>query len=205
MNATVTFGYTRKNPIFSMLEFKIPDNEITVLCGHNGAGKTTLLKILSGILPSEAALKESWFVPAGSGLIRHFSLSDHIRMLKATDTELYRAAFELFRAESFYNVPIRQLSTGQSVMASILTAIASKREILLLDEPYASLDPVNAQHLCQLLKMYPGTVVLTSHDLFLTLETSAHIQFLKSGSVSWVNQNPEISIEELRAAYAEFA
>ena len=68
MKHTINFEYNRKKNIFENLEIEIPENKITVICGHNGAGKTTLLKILSGIFPSkkDENLKKvkGWFVPA---------------------------------------------------------------------------------------------------------------------------------------------
>lgn len=205
MQAHVNFRYEKNRPVFSGFRFDIPENQITVLCGHNGAGKTTLLKILSGILPSESSWDDTWYVPASSGLIQHFSLLDHIRIIDAVETDVYNEAFELFQAAAFCEEPARKLSSGQSVMASVLTAFASAKNVLLLDEPYATLDPVNAQNLAYLLKKYPGTIVVTTHDLFLTLETSNSIQFLKNGEVSWQNRDPALTIDELRSAYKDHA
>ena len=101
MKQTINFKYNRKKVIFENLELEIPENKITVICGHNGAGKTTLLKILSGIFPSkkDENLKsvKGWFVPASGGLIRHFSLKEHLDIIKAEKTHLGKKLFLFFR------------------------------------------------------------------------------------------------------------
>ena len=201
----ISFGYKKKELIFDNFHFEIPDGKITVLCGHNGAGKTTLLKIISGILPSTLKNTGGCFVPASGGLIQHFSLNEHIKILGGGENDLYKEAFELFGAKEFEKKRISKLSTGQTIMASVLTAFASGREFLLLDEPYASLDPINAENLTNILKKRNGTTLITSHDLFLTAETSPHIQFLKNGKISWINDKADIEVEELKEKYKEFS
>ena len=205
MQFNINFSYKKKEALFQNLTLEIPDGEISVLCGHNGAGKTTLLKIISGVLPGSQTIDNTWFVPAQGGLIRHFSLQDHVKILGGTPNELYDEAFELFGAEAFYKKRIAKLSTGQIVMAGLLVAFASQREFLLLDEPYSSLDPTNAENLKTLLQKRKGTTILTSHDLFLTCETSKNIQFLKHGKIVWKNEQNEITVDELKNAYKEFA
>lgn len=205
MDFNITFGYKKQQFIFENFSCKIPDNEITVLCGHNGVGKTTLLKIIAGILPSNIENQGGWFVSASGGLIKHFSLEDHIKMLGIIPSDLYDEAFEVFHAQKFSKAHISKLSTGQKIMASILIAFASDEKLILLDEPYATLDPTNAEYLTHLLKKRHGTTILTSHDLFLTAETSANIQFLKHGKISWINDKKDITVDELKEKYKEFA
>ncbi len=205
MDFNISFGYKKKKFIFENFYFQIPNDEITVLCGHNGAGKTTLLKIIAGVLPSNIENQAGWFVSSSGGLIQHFSLEDHIKILGNAPSDLYNEAFELFEAKEFSKKRISKLSTGQKIIASILTAFASNEDFLLLDEPYASLDPTNAENLTKLLKKRKGTTILTSHDLYLTAETSLNIQFLKNGKISWKNDGSIMSVEELREKYKEFA
>lgn len=205
MNFTVNFGYKRNRPLFTNLELEVPEGKTTVVCGHNGAGKTTLLKLISGILPSKMEAAPAWFVPASGGLIRHFSLKEHLDILEAHKREDWQAAYQFFGAESFCRQPVRSLSTGQAMMASLVVAIASGKELLLLDEPFASLDPTNAQHLVTVLGQLERTVVITSHDLYLTAECAHRILFIKEGAVSWQSPEGGVSVEQLQAAYKEFA
>ncbi len=205
MNFDISFGYKKNNAFFENVSFHIPDSEITVLCGHNGAGKTTLLKIIAGVLPSSIKNTGGWFVSSSGGLIQHFSLEEHINILGGTRPDLYTEAFNVFEAARFSKKRVSKLSTGQKIIASILTAFASNEDFLLFDEPYASLDPANAEHVTNLLKKRSGTTILTSHDLYLTAETSFNIQFLKDGKISWKNEGTSISVEELKEKYKEFA
>lgn len=205
MKYDIIFGYKKSNLIFDNFHLEFPDDKITVLCGHNGAGKTTLLKILAGILPSNINNAEGWFVPLNGGLIRHFSLEEHIKILGKNTSLLYDEAFEIFSAQSFSKKRISKLSAGQTIMAALLVAFACNENLLLLDEPYSSLDPTNAENLTKLLKKRKGTTILTSHDLFLTSETSHNIQFLKDGKISWVNGDENITVDSLREKYKELA
>ena len=60
-------------------------------------------------------------------------------------------------------------------------------------------------NLTNMLKKRNGTTLITSHDLFLTAETSPHIQFLKNGKISWINDKADIEVEELKEKYKEFS
>ena len=201
-NITKSFGNLQ---VLKDINLHINKGEVVSIVGPSGAGKTTLLKIISGILPSTLKNTGGWFVPASGGLIQHFSLNEHIKILGGGENDLYKEAFELFGAKEFEKKRISKLSTGQTIMASVLTAFASGREFLLLDEPYASLDPINAENLTNILKKRNETTIITSHDLFLTAETSTHIQFLKNGKISWINDKADIEVEELKEKYKEFA
>lgn len=205
MHFTINFGYKPRNPIFENLEIELPDNKITVLCGHNGAGKTTLLKIISGVLPSNLSESSGWFVPASGGLMKHFSLNDHIKILGTERSSLFTEAFDSLGAAEFCKKPVRNLSTGQTAIAAILTAIASNEGFLLIDEPFAALDPINAENLIGILKKTGKTTLITSHNLFLTGETADYIIFLRNGKISWSNENKNLSVENLTTYYKEFA
>ncbi len=205
MKYNVNFKYNRKKEIFKDFEIEIPENKITVICGHNGAGKTTLLKILSGIFITDIKETKGWLVPSSGGLIQHFSLKEHLDIINAKENDNWREAYELFNAQEFAKSPIRRLSTGQEMMASLIVALASKEEILFLDEPFASLDPTNAENLVKILKNANRTIVITSHDLYLTTEVADNILFIKKGEISWQNQEKNVSVDELKEAYKTFA
>ena len=213
MNFNVTFGYKKKTKLFDELEFNIDENKITVVCGHNGAGKTTLLKLVSGVLPSNLKNAKGWYVPASGGLIQHFSLREHLNILKEKQNEktkiLVDKAYELFSIKDFENSRISKLSTGQGMLAAIIVAIASNSDFILFDEPFGSLDPTNAENLSTLLKMLPKsgkTIIITSHDLFLTAETADNVIFIKNGQISWQSDNTkELDVEYLKEMYRLYA
>lgn len=217
MNLTITFGYKKREKIFDGLDIVLPDNKITVICGHNGAGKTTLLKTISGILPSPIANSQGWYVPAQGGLIQHFSLKEHLEIMSSKMkgaspvNDLLEQARKEFSVAEFENKKVSRLSTGQLMLASLIVAFASESSLLLLDEPFGCLDPTNAEKLVRLLKNFSAagrTIVITSHDLYLTTEVADKIIFLKDGKVSWekdeLNIKP-ISVDELKKEYTDYA
>lgn len=186
MEFTVDFSYKKKNPIFNKLNIDIPDDKITVICGHNGAGKTTLLKLMAGVLPDKEK-RYGWYVPSSGGLIKHFSLKEHLEIIGKKNS-LSEKAIETFELSSFMNRKVEDLSTGQYMLASFVVAFASFPKFILLDEPFGCLDPKNASLLCEFLKemkLKEITIVITSHDLYLTNELADKIIFLKNGIISW--------------------
>ncbi len=216
MKFNIFFGYKRKEIIYNNISLEIEENKVTTICGHNGAGKTTLLKLISGFLPSSMKNTEGWYVSPDGGLIQHFTLKEHLNVLqKRNQTEddvLVKKAIELFEVQSFENKRISSLSTGQTMIASIIVAIASSERLILLDEPFGSLDPVNAEKLAGYLKEISGagrTVVITSHDLFLTTEVSDNIFIIKNGKVAWNSkiekQDAKLTVDELRELYHKYA
>ena len=88
------------------------------------------------------------------------------------------------------------------MMASIIVACASNSEFIYLDEPFASLDPNNAENLVKILKNLGKTVVVTSHDLYLTTEVADKILFIKDGKISWQTEN-QLDVEELKIMLKE--
>mgnify|MGYP003560505788 CR=1 FL=1 len=210
----VFFGYKKNKILFNNMGIDFQEGKITVICGHNGAGKTTLLKLISGILPSAIKDPVGWYVPPTGGLIQHFSLYEHLQFLEMNETiqKFVDNAIELFEVKSFLRKRISTLSTGQVMIAAIIVAIASGNEFLLLDEPFGSLDPVNSEKLsnffCELTKS-GKTIIITSHDLYLSSETADQILFIKDGKISW-DANKEFpgkkfSVEELKERYLKHA
>lgn len=213
MNYNVFFGYKKNEIIFNNVFFDFEENKISVVCGHNGAGKTTLLKIISGILPSSVKAAGGWYIPATGGLIQHFTLQEHLNMVNPDykNNRLVMLAYESFGAAEFEKKRICKLSTGQIMLASIIVAIASDSKLLLLDEPFGALDPTNADKLSVLLKEVCNsgkTIILTSHDLFLTAETADSILFIKNGKISWnskTEENCQITVDNLKEKYKLYA
>lgn len=210
----IFFRYKKKEKLFNNMGIELYENKVNVICGHNGAGKTTLLKVISGILPSGLTETNGWYVPPTGGLILHFTLKEHLKILqiKEADKQIVQEAIDLFDATSFERKTIGSLSTGQTMMAAIIVAIASGNDLLLLDEPFGSLDPINAEKLSILLKKivaHGRTVLITSHDLYLASETADVIYFIKNGEISWSSiqedSQKNFTVEELKEKYINYA
>lgn len=210
----IFFGYKKNKILFNNMGIDFPEGKVTVICGHNGAGKTTLLKLISGILPSAIKNAVGWYVPPTGGLIQHFSLYEHLQILEIDEsTRLFvDKAIDLFNVGSFLKKRISTLSTGQVMIVAIIVAIASGNEVLLLDEPFGSLDPVNSEKLSTFfseLAKAGKTIIITSHDLYLSSETADQILFIKDGKISW-DANKEFpgkkfTVDELKERYLKYA
>ena len=198
------FFYKKNKPVFSNFFLDIPDGKITALCGHNGAGKTTLLKCMSGILPSETVVQNTWFVGTSGSLISHFSLEQNLKLIKH-DMSAARRYMEDFGLTEFVKRPVKKLSTGQQILSSLIVALVSGREILLLDEILSPLDPVNQEKAIKILKESQKTVLITSHDLNTVCELSDKVIILKKGQIVYENDSSNITPEELKEKYKVLA
>lgn len=172
------------------LSFEIEAGATTALLGGNGAGKTTTLSMLLGLLrPSSGSI-----ALFGEDMLRHryrvlarlnFSSPyvDLPRRLTVRENlavygQLYglrnnRARIDALAEEmqlgAFLDRPYGQLSAGQKTRVSMAKALLNEPELLLLDEPTASLDPDTADYMRGRLEAYRArtgaTIVLASHNM----------------------------------------
>jgi ABC-2 type transport system ATP-binding protein len=164
---------------------EIPRGSVTALVGPNGAGKTTLLRMAVGLTrPSTGTVRVLGFDPrvdAAETLPRvGFVAQEHPLYASFTVAEMLRAGRELnpgwddaaARARiAELDLPltkkVRSLSGGQRAQVALTLALAKRPELLLLDEPVASLDPLARREFLQSVLAAVAerglTVVLSSH------------------------------------------
>jgi ABC-2 type transport system ATP-binding protein len=164
---------------------EIPEGTVTALVGPNGAGKTTLLQLAIGLLrPSAGELRvlgrdpltevremlpRVGFVAQEHPLHRGFTLADTLelgrRLNPRWDGEL--AGERIARLGLDPKQKVGKLSGGQQSQVALTLALAKRPELLLLDEPVASLDPLARREFLSLLMEAVSegglTVVLSSH------------------------------------------
>lgn len=172
------------------LSFAVPQGAIVGLLGGNGAGKTTTLSMLLGLLlPSSGTLKvlgedmlkhryrvlgrmnfSSPYVDLPHRLTVKQNLSVYARLYGVADIagRVAELAKELDIVQ-FLDRPYGQLSAGQKTRVTIAKALINQPDVLLLDEPTASLDPDTADWVRSLLKAYQGrtgaSILLASHNM----------------------------------------
>ena len=183
----------------------IPEGKVVGLVGSNGAGKTTLLQLAVGLLaptsgtimvldgrPSDgpAQLGRVGFVAQDTPTYAGLSVGKHLRMgayLNANwDQELAESRIDQLGLDPRQKAG--SLSGGQRAQLALTLAVAKQPELLLLDEPVASLDPLARreflQGLMEVVAKHEVSVVLSSHliaDLervcdFLVLLVASHVQ-----------------------------
>jgi ABC-2 type transport system ATP-binding protein len=206
-NLVKTFG-TRK--ALQGIGFHLKKGEIYGLLGPNGAGKTTTLKILSGLLlfdsgeirikgelyhRDNAELKRAIaYVPDEPFVYEKLTGEEHLHfyadLYKVPDSvrqEKFDFFFKHFEFESYRHEPVETYSAGTRQKLLLSQAFLVEPEILLLDEPLSSIDPLVARkfrnHLKEIAKK--GTVVLlATHILSLAQDVSSRIGIIINGNIA---------------------
>ena len=172
------------------LDFAVPQGKVVGLLGGTGAGKTTTLSMLLGLLlPTSGSLKvlgedmlkhryrvlgrmnfSSPYVDLPHRLTVKQNLQIYARLygVKDINARVSELAKEL-DIVAFLDRPYGQLSAGQKTRVTIAKALINQPDVLLLDEPTASLDPDTADWVRGLLKAYQGrtgaSILLASHNM----------------------------------------
>jgi len=162
------------------ITFTANQGEIVVLMGSSGSGKTTILRAIAGLEPHDSGQIEIDGGRAGMVfqfhcLFEHLSALDNVCLAPvhahhATREEAVRRAHELLTAFGVNHraaaLP-RELSGGEAQRVAIAHALAVDPQVLLLDEPTASLDPERRNELAALLTTLARdgrTLVVATHD-----------------------------------------
>jgi NitT/TauT family transport system ATP-binding protein len=161
------------------LSFEVLQGEFVAIVGPSGCGKTTLLNLLSGFdQPASGLIErngESRMVYQQDGLLPWQTVSENIALgLRHVKSEPQRRQevqelVRLIRLEEFENSYPHQLSGGMRQRVELARALAGSSDILLLDEPFSSLDYLTRlrmrQEVARILQERPRTVVLVTHDI----------------------------------------
>ncbi|OHB19234.1 MAG: heme ABC exporter, ATP-binding protein CcmA [Parcubacteria group bacterium RIFCSPHIGHO2_01_FULL_56_18] len=189
------------------ISFSVARGEIVGLLGPNGAGKTTTISMILGVLePSSGSIR----------IARHHVQYDRTEALKATNFAAVYAQLpgnltvsqNLHVFGHIYEVPHLEkrieevmqemdlkkfehtksgvLSSGEQTRVTLAKAFLNKPQLLLLDEPTASLDPSSAQLVRQKIREYAangGTVLWTSHNMHEVTDVCDRVLFVSHGTI----------------------
>lgn len=193
------------------LEFA--ENRITAVIGRSGCGKSTLLRACNGLVVPDAGQVQVFGQPLdyrnlpplrrrigyavqGTGLFPHLSARQNITLLASLegwDQERIRQRLsELLQLtqlkDSQLNKYPHQLSGGQQQRVGLCRAMMLRPEILLLDEPFAAIDPITRadihQQLLVLHQAEPTTAVLVTHDMREAMRLADDIVVMHEGRIS---------------------
>lgn len=147
------------------VSFSIRKGDIFGLLGPNGAGKTTLLRMITGIIyPDEGDISflgkkfdplndvyKIGYMPEERGLYKKMKIGEqalYLGMLKGLSKKealtAVRFWFEKFEMQSWWNKKVDDLSKGMSQKLQFVTTVLHAPELLILDEPFSGLDPINS-------------------------------------------------------------
>jgi zinc transport system ATP-binding protein len=185
----VAFSYPN-NPVLYDVSLTIYPGEFIGLIGPNGGGKTTLLKLIMGFLkPTKGKIVLSHdslaYVPQSIHFDRQFPISVLEVVLSGllsrlpwygkfheTDQQLALATLERVGLAHLSQEAFGRLSGGQAQRVLIARALVSQPQLLLLDEPTASVDSQAEADIYTLLKKLKGemTILMVTHDLRAAIE-----------------------------------
>ena len=196
--------------VLNVESIDIPTGQSFGLVGNNGAGKTTLFNILLDLIrPTTGTIishniqvnqSEDWKKFTGSFIDESFLISyltpeeyfefiGDLRGMKKADVVNFLDQFdEFFNGEIIGKKKyLRDLSKGNQKKAGIVAALMGNPEVVILDEPFANLDPTTQIRLKQIIKKLTEnkniTFLISSHDLTHVTEVCERIVVLDKGHV----------------------
>jgi lipopolysaccharide export system ATP-binding protein len=213
------------------LDLELSSGEVVGLLGPNGAGKTTAFYMIVGLIRSEKgrillddtditalpmhrrARMGLGYLPQEASVFRHLSVEDNILAVLETRKELSAPDREMLLDELLEELHISQirhssgvsLSGGERRRVEIARALAAEPSFVLLDEPFAGVDPISVldiqriiEHLCQ-----RGIgVLITDHNVRETLGICSHAYILNAGEVIAAGNAEEILADaQVREVY----
>ncbi|MFD0768231.1 ABC transporter ATP-binding protein [Bacillus sp. CGMCC 1.60114] len=198
---TKQFG---ENIAVNKLNLVLPKGEVLGLLGRNGAGKTTTIKMLLGLLaPNQGSI--TWdnkeisksgvtigYLPEERGLYTKSRVIDQLRYFgrlegmtkKEVDTAIDFWLGKLFIPEYKYK-RAGELSKGNQQKIQLIAALLHNPDLLILDEPFSGLDPVNAAMLANIIEeqiQRGKTIILSSHRMEQVEAFCQHVCILKQGT-----------------------
>jgi tungstate transport system ATP-binding protein len=179
--------------------------QITTIVGVNGSGKTTLLRIIAGLdapdrgrilvgglepdstrLRTRCTMAFQRSVMFGGSVHRNLAYGLQINRVPASDVpDRVKSALALVNLEGFEKRNARRLSSGEQQRVAIARALALERDIMLVDEPTANLDPANAMIIERAIKESARSrvMLLSTHNLSQARRLSDRVIHLYKGRV----------------------
>lgn len=212
--------------------FASAPGEIISLVGESGSGKTTLLRLIAGLeSPDEGTITLADRVISAPGrgiqpekrgigmVFQHHALFPHLtveknisygirKLPRAERAETVRSLLELVGLPGFGGRYPHQLSGGERQRVALARALAPKPELLLLDEPFASLDAGLREELREetrhVLKRHGSSAVFVTHDTADALTVADRIVVLNQGTIQQIGTPAEIYGRPANAYVASF-
>jgi lipopolysaccharide export system ATP-binding protein len=200
-----------KRTVVNNVSFEVSQGEIVGLLGPNGAGKTTSFYMVVGLVKPDTgsvfldneeitklpmykrAQMGIGYLPQETSIFRKLSVADNIaavlEMTKLTKGEQQKKLEELldeFRLQHVRKSPGDVLSGGEKRRTEIARALAVNPKFILLDEPFAGIDPIaveDIQHIVATLKYKNIGILITDHNVQETLSITDRAYLLFEGKI----------------------
>ncbi|WP_418316306.1 ABC transporter ATP-binding protein [Piscinibacter sakaiensis] len=216
------------------VSLQVEPASITVLVGASGSGKSTLLRLINRLIeldsgqilldgadirdgPAEQLRRRIGYVIQSTGLFPHWSVARNIatvpRLLGWPAAEIDGRVDELLELLGLDPAQFRgryphQLSGGQQQRVGVARALAARPSVLLMDEPFAALDPLTRQtlqrELLRIQQALQTTVVLVTHDVDEALLLGRQIVLLDQGRVVQAGTPRQLLLEPASERVSSF-
>ncbi|MGI0100279.1 MAG: heme ABC exporter ATP-binding protein CcmA [Candidatus Micrarchaeaceae archaeon] len=210
----VDSGYNGK-PVLHGISFTAKESSVYVVLGPNGAGKTTLFRTIAGILEPLSGkvmlngkeIESSKELRSSINYLSHYNaLPEEMTVYKAlkfySDMEGGdpEAAIDLLDLKEFGDKKISDLSQGQKKRVSIAKVFLKERDLYLLDEPTANLDPGLSKEIRDIiLKLSKDKLVLySSHNLYEATDIGMNLILIKGGKLAMFDKIANVRSKEYR-------
>ncbi|MFM2229772.1 MAG: transporter ATP-binding protein NatA [Bacteroidota bacterium] len=225
----LTKMYANGVKVLDITNLDIPKGQSFGLVGNNGAGKTTFFSLLLDLIqpssgyvknngiqvntseawkPTTAAFLDESFLIGYLTAEEYFYFIGELRGQNKADVDALLAKHEDFFNGEILNKKkyLRDLSKGNQKKVGIITTLIGSPEVIILDEPFANLDPTTVNRLKKIIKELAEdpnvTVLVSSHDLVHTVEVCNRIVALHLGEVVKDIQTSPETLKELEAFFA---
>jgi len=217
------------NTVLNIPSIEIPKGQAFGLVGNNGAGKTTFFNLLLDLVkpstgniinneiqvnksedwkPFTAAFIDESFLIGYLTPEEYFYFIGELRGMNKADIDTFLKQFqEIFNDEILGKKKyLRDLSKGNQKKAGIVAALIGNPEVIVLDEPFANLDPTTQIRLKKLLrdltKQSKATILISSHDLGHITEVCERIVVLDKGDIVKDIKTSEETLKELETYFS---
>ena len=187
------------------ISFSIPEGSIFGLLGPNGAGKTTLLRMITGIFYPDSGqiyfqgkkfnpvedIPMIGYMPEERGLYKKMKIGEQALYLAQLKGMSRRDAmkkikewFVKFEMQSWWNKKVNDLSKGMGQKLQFVTTVLHEPKLLILDEPFSGLDPVNSNLIKdEIFKLAQKgtTIIFSTHRMEQVEEICDHIVLVNKG------------------------
>jgi iron complex transport system ATP-binding protein len=201
------------NYILEDISFEIADKNMIIL-GSNGAGKTTLAKVLSGLIDTDTVtLNEilmldisyekrvsliNYIPPKLDIFDEYITVEEFLALNKIYDTHHIKDVLKKLDIVSLQNKNCKRLSSGESQLVLIASAILHNAKYTILDEPTSNLDPEKLKNVFQLLsseKTMQNKIIIT-HNLNLAYKLGFDVVFIENGTIRFNGTSKEFFTQE---------
>ena len=225
----LTKMYANGVKVLDITNLDIPKGQSFGLVGNNGAGKTTFFSLLLDLIqpssgyvknngiqvnaseawkPTTAAFLDESFLIGYLTAEEYFYFIGELRGQNKADVDALLAKHEDFFNGEILNKKkyLRDLSKGNQKKVGIIATLIGNPEVIILDEPFANLDPTTVNRLKKIIKELAEdpnvTVLVSSHDLVHTVEVCNRIVALHLGEVVKDIQTSPETLKELEEFFA---